>query len=71
MNFVIVVFKVLNPKPFLKILKISVKKNNFKFNFFLFLKNMVLLIINKLFKKFPRVLPEENFHAAKRCGNTL
>jgi hypothetical protein len=52
------VFKMLHPKASMKILKISVKKNNFKLFFFIFGKiwYKMLSIINKLFNKFPRVL---------------
>jgi hypothetical protein len=58
-SFIIVVFKMLHPKLSMKILKISVKKNNFKFNFFFIFGKIwykILSIINKLFNKFPRVL---------------
>jgi hypothetical protein len=57
-SFFIVVFKMLHPKLSMKILKISVKKNNFKLFFFIFGKiwYKMLSIINKLFNKFPRVL---------------
>ncbi len=44
MSFVIVVLKMLHPKPSVKILKISVKKNNLEFNFVYFRKNIVLSI---------------------------
>jgi hypothetical protein len=57
MSFIILVFKMLHPKPSVKILNISVFFFKIEIDFFLnFRINMVFLFINKLFKKFSRVL---------------